>query len=139
MVAGELALVGVAILHGVRREIRKTAARDQTHDQILHRLRETRPPSGRAFEWLRPRDNELHVFVSILLGGGALISVAAWIIDKLAKATSSAGLEHRLAAQLGRLRPPSDGFVVPDDVLIAGVGGVDDDSIRLLLGPSHRP
>lgn len=132
MIAGELALVGAVVVRAVRR----AAARPDVDDRALRRLRESRPPSRRVFAWLQPEPGELNVFVSILLGGGVLVSAAAWIVDKMAKATSSGGLENRLAAQLASLQPPENGFVVADETLLAAGRPVDDETVGLLLGPS---
>lgn len=135
MIAGEVALVGAVVVRAARRAVANTPARAATDERVRERLRESRPDSSRVFAWLRPQDGQLDVFVSILLGGGVVVSAAAWVVDRVAKVTSSGGLEKRLAAQLGRLQPP-DGFVVDDATLMAAGRPVDDAALRLLLGPS---
>lgn len=137
MLAGEIALAGIVVLRGVRRVLAEASTHADVDDRVLERLRQARPPSSRVFAWLQPDGNQLNVFVSILLGGGVLISAAAWVIDKLAKATSSGGLESRLAMRLMRLRLPDGGFVVPDDILITTGRSDQDDAVRLLLGPAQ--
>lgn len=136
MLAGEIALAAVVILRAVRRAVEKASA-PEVDQRVLSRLQQSRPPSARAFAWLQPDQSQCNVFVSILLGGGVLISAAAWLLDKLAKATSSGGLEKGLATRLARLAPPRQGFVMPDDVLLAAGRRVEDDALQLLLAPSR--
>ena len=100
-----------------------------------------RPPAKQPFQWLAPDDTNSYVFVSILLGGGVLVSAGAWALDKLGNATASGGLEDNLAAQLGNLGPPPGGFVVDDASLLAAGRGVEDETVELLLRPhgERRP
>lgn len=135
MLAGELALATAIIVRTIRRT---TAARGRAdvNERVLARLQESRPPSGRVFAWLKPETDHTNVFVSILLAGGVVVSAAAWVLDKVAKTTSTAGMESRLAAQLASLQPPPDGFVAADDTLLAAGRPVNDKTLALLLGPS---
>lgn len=137
MLAGEIALATAVIVRTIRRAL---AERGNTgvDERVLARLRESRPPSGRVFAWLKPEADHTNVFVSILLAGGVVVSAAAWAIDKVAKTTSTGGMENRLAARLATLQPPPDGFVAADDTLLAAGRPVDDDTLELLLGPSPR-
>ena len=80
------------------------------------------------------------MFVLILLGGAVLVSAAAWLIDKVASNTAKPTLEAGLAAKLERLQPPDGGLVPADDPLFGAGRCVDDDALRLLLGPTDaRP
>ena len=136
MLAGELALVGAIVVRAIRRAAAASRSDSAVDGRVLARLQETRPPSERVFAWLKPDDGQMHVFVSILLGGGVLVSAAAWLIDKTAKATGSGGLERGLAQRLSELQLPEDGFVVDDRILLGAGRGVDDHGLRLLLGPA---
>lgn len=135
MLAGELALVGAIVVRAVRRAVEQSPPDTAVDARVLARLESTRPPSDRVFAWLKPDDGQLHVFVSILLGGGVLVSAAAWVIDKMAKATGSGGLERALARRLGALQLPKGGFVVDDAMLLAAGRDVHKPALRLLLGP----
>lgn len=135
MLAGELALVGAIVVRTIRRAAPQPRSNSSVDGRVLARLQETRPPSERVFAWLKPDDGQLHVFVSILLGGGVLVSAAAWVIDKMAKASGSGGLERGLAQRLRALQLPEDGFVVDDGILLGAGRGVDSRALRLLLGP----
>lgn len=136
MLAGELALATAIIVRTIKRSASQGGAGPEIDDRVVARLRESRPPSGRVFAWLKPEQGQTNVFVSILLAGGVVVSAGAWVIDKIAKATSTGGMENRLAAQLATLQPPADGFVAADDELLPAGRPVDDETLGLLLGPS---
>lgn len=136
MLGGELALATAIIVRAIKRSASQGEGRAEIDDRVVARLRESRPPSGRAFAWLKPEQGQMNVFVSILLAGGVVVSVGAWVIDKIARATSTGGMENRLAAKLATLQPPADGFVAADDELLPAARPVDDDTLALLLRPS---
>jgi hypothetical protein len=78
------------------------------------------PPPRDRFAWLDPRSSsQLNVFVPILLGAGVLLSGAAWIIERLARAVASPTLERDLATRLDGLAVPDGGFLrrAPDAFL----------------------
>ncbi len=79
-VVAEVALVGVLVMHRLR-ELEEQIA--DTHDTaVMRRLAETRPAATDHFEWLKESTNRTNVFVTMLLGGGVLVSGVLWVIDK---------------------------------------------------------
>jgi hypothetical protein len=94
--------------------------------EVVARIRETAPPPRDHFEWLKPR-GEMGVFVPVLMGVGAVASVLAWVVERLARATASPVMEQGLAGRLAPLSWPG-----------AGLGGRsehDADPLALLTGP----
>jgi hypothetical protein len=78
---------------------------------ILERIRETAPPMSNPFAWLDPSDPRLGVFLPFLLGVGALASGLAWVVEQLARHTTTPMLERRLAQRLGPLALPEGGLL----------------------------
>jgi hypothetical protein len=104
---------------------------------VLAALRSTRPPARDRFVWLRDMTSQMNVFVTFLVGGGIVISGAAWLVDRAASLTATPVRERRLARDFGAIAYPPDGLVVDDATALAEeVPGTDDGVIRLLLrGP----
>ncbi|MGH9183368.1 MAG: hypothetical protein ACRDZ9_06085 [Acidimicrobiales bacterium] len=75
----------------------------------LHRIQESAPGPSRPFAWLDP--TRTHVFVPVLLGAGAMLSVLAHGVERLAGATAVPALERRLARRLAPLALPGVGLV----------------------------
>lgn len=101
---------------------------------VLEVLRETRPPRPNRFEWLDPASGRTNVFITFLVGGGVLLSGAAWVVDHLAARTTTPVAEARLARQFGPISYPRGGLVVDDmTVLAQAVPGCDDAQLRALL------
>ncbi len=97
-------------------------------------LRGTRPPHPNRFEWLDPTSGRTNVFITFLVGGGVVLSAAAWAVDRLAAHTTTPMGEARLARQLGPIGYPLGGLVVDDmTVLAQAVPGCDDGQLRALL------
>ena len=97
-------------------------------------LRDTRPAHPNRFEWLDPTNGRTNVFITFLVGGGVLLSAAAWAVDRLASHTTTLVGEARLARQLGPIGYPRGGLVVDDmTVLAQAVPGCDDGQLRALL------
>jgi hypothetical protein len=83
---------------------------------------ETGAPSPRAvlaatpiehpdpFSWLRPRPDRLGVFIPVLLGAGAVLSAAAYVVERVGSATAGPVLDRRLARRLDALAPPGGGL-----------------------------
>lgn len=95
-------------------------------------------PDRDHFGWLDARASQFGVFIPILLGGGVLVSAAAWAVERIAKGTAEPKLERSLAAQLSALQPPAEGLVVSDGELLASAGRLrGDDQVRLMLGPAR--
>jgi hypothetical protein len=137
-VVAEVALVGVLIMQRLR------TIEEQIEDSrttVVVRRRAEGIPATDRFEWLKESTNRTNVFVTVLLGGGVLVSGILWVIDKLAGRSVASSQERRLAAQLRGIAFPASGFVPPDSVLFAADLDRDEreDLALLLLGRTETP
>lgn len=111
-VAAELALASAAILDRLRSiqtavEDRAAAAPGAQPDgATLAHLRDAAPEPRTSFDWLSRPGSEMSVFVPILLGAGVALSGVAWVVERLARATATPGLERGLALRLAPLGMP---------------------------------
>lgn len=114
-VAAELALAAAAILDRLR-SIQTAlqaggvpvAAADARADSVtLARLREAAPEPRTNFDWLSKPGSEMSVFVPILLGAGVVLSGIAWLVERVARATATPGLERGLALRLAPIGLPA--------------------------------
>jgi hypothetical protein len=138
-VAVEVALVGVLVL-GRLKDLgaRLEAERDQ--DLVRHRLVERRPKAPDRFAWLQESMGRTNVFVTMIIGGGVIVSGVLWLIDQLARRSVTAERQGRLADDLRSIAPPSDGLVPPEDVLVAeDLSSGERDDLWLLLTGRHGP
>lgn len=111
-VAAEVALAAAAILDRLRSIEGRLAARAgmaADGSDALVRLREAAPEPRTSFDWLS-RDEAgsgMSVFVPLLLGAGVVLSGAAWLVERLARATAGPVLERGLADRLAPLGLPA--------------------------------
>jgi hypothetical protein len=119
--AAEVALAAVLLLERLQRLEGRLEQRPPSTSQVLPRLREAAPPPSEPFAWLRPRSDELGVFVPILMGVGVVASALAWV----ARATAGPALERGLADRLRVLAWPERPLTEPEP-----------DASELLRGPS---
>lgn len=137
-VVAEVALVGVLIMQRLR------SLEEQVEDSrvtaVVRRRAEGIPATDR-FEWLKESTNRTNVFVTVLLGGGVVVSAVLWVVDKLAGRSVASSHERRLASQLRGIAFPASGFVPPDSVLFAADLDRDEreDLALLLLGRTEMP
>jgi hypothetical protein len=125
----------VALATGlVLRKLSHLSATPQAGD-ALSVLRSTRPEAPQRFAWLKDAaSGQLNVFITFLVGGGVMLSGAAWLVDKLGSKTATPLAEQRLATQLSRIAYPSGGLLLDDvTVLAQDVPGADDVQIHKLL------
>lgn len=114
----------------------------ETSPPELATIRDTRRDHHR-FMWLRhdPAEviNRSNVFITLLVGGGVLISGLAWALDKIASATTDRRREAQLARDLGTIRYPEDGLMV-DDVTVLAQPSLrrNDPHVRRFLGRDER-
>jgi hypothetical protein len=109
-------------------------------DEIRGVLRRTRPRK-RRFAWLEPEEvvSRSNVFITMLVGGGVVLSALAWVLDKVAATTTTSLQEGRLAGDLSRIAYPEDGLLVDDvTVLAQSVPHVDAPQLRALLRRGDR-
>lgn len=132
--AAELAIATGLILRRLGRAPGTAAAPPDFDPQVLAAVRENRPPRPNRFDWLDPVTGRMNVFITMLVGGGVLLSGIAWIVDKIASKTTTPAGEVALAKQLGSIRYPRGGLLVDDiTVLAQAVPGCDDPQLRKLL------
>jgi hypothetical protein len=97
-------------------------------------LAASRPPSPDRFAWLRESTRHMNVFITFLVGGGIILSGAAWVFDKVGAKTSNQVGEQRLARQLDTIAYPKGGLLIDDITALAqDVPGADDAQIHKLL------
>lgn len=132
----------IAVATGlVLRRLRPGAGRvpPDIDPEVLARLRASRPPRPNRFEWLSPVSGRTNVFITMLVGGGVLLSGIAWLVDQIASRTTTPNGEARLARQLAPIRYSRGGLVVDDiTVLAQAVPGCDDPQLRKLLRRAGR-
>jgi hypothetical protein len=134
------ALMGLGTALVLRRlgrlERRLAAGRDRRTPDVLDRLRDA-PVEHPPFRWLRaPDPDRSSVFIPILIGGGVLVSAAAWAVERVAGAATRAGVEEELAGRLGEVAFPTAALVPSVGEVLAGGDRAADPGLRLLLGPS---
>jgi hypothetical protein len=117
--------------------LRKLGTLVHVHDDsdIAAILRAARPPAPDRFAWLKKSSTELNVFITFLVGGGVVLSVLAWLVDRIASHTATPTLEQRLVSRMEPISYPRGGLLVDDVTALAQeVPGADDAQIRKLLG-----
>ena len=123
--ATEIGLSTFAVLDRIRGLGRSQTPPDP---EVLAALRTTAPPPRNHFAWLSPRNNQMGVFVPVLMGMGVVVSALAWIVERLSRATAGPALERGLARRLSALAWPAGGLVSPPA----------NDATSLLSGPVGR-
>jgi hypothetical protein len=123
-VAAEVGLIGWLLSDRLRRVERRLELATVDGDaRRLTAIRATAPPPRVGFAWLA-KQNQMGVFIPVLLGAGALLSGIAWVVERLARATAGRTAERGLAHQLASLDLPAGGLLD---------GGADP--LALLRGP----
>ncbi len=121
----EVMLFGVVLLGRLARieeRLRDTDRRqrelDARQEDVLARLRQPAAEREEArFRWLEDPADRTYVFVPVLMVTGVLLSGLAWVVQRIASATSRPA-EHRLAGRLAVLTAPDPGG--PDNPYGAG-------------------
>lgn len=145
-VAAEVMVLGAALLSRLGRiEQRLEAVARQTtpappspNSTALHALRATRAEYDR-FAWLRTDPEKVvsrtNVFITLMVGGGVILSGGAWLIDKFASRTVDPGREASLGRQLDAIAYQR-GLVVDDvNVLARSRPQRDDPGLDSFLEP----
>jgi hypothetical protein len=104
----------------------------------LHQLKAA-PHDAPPFPWLRPEALErTHIFIPVLLGGGVVISGAAWLLERIAGRSAREGVERELAHDLGLIGFPMCPLVPGEAEALAGDAAfADRPGVRMLLGPDR--
>ena len=134
VLVAEVGLAAGLVLRKLDRMAESERARER--DEVRTVLRESRASKHR-FAWLEPREiiSRSNVFITMLVGGGVVLSALAWLLDKVAARTTTSLEEGRLAGDLTRIAYPEDGLLVDDvTVLAQSVPHFDDPKLRALLG-----
>lgn len=97
---------------------------------LLADLQATRPQRDQ-FAWLRESVEHPNVFITLLLGGGAIVSAVAWLAGKVAEGTTTPQAESKLAERMGPLAFPEQGLAPAEP-------GDDDPATALLRGTGGR-
>lgn len=116
--AAEVALVGTGLLGRLRRIEERLDHLPQEPSGAtapIDALRQTASPPRPPFAWLDERSRTLGVFVPVLLGAGAILSLLAHAIERLSGATARPVLERRLAQRLELIALPAGGLSGPVD------------------------
>ncbi len=136
-VAAEVGLAVALLLHRLARVEALVTDLPAPDPGVRRALRDTRE-EGERFAWLRvdPTDvvGRTHVFITLLVGGGVLLSAGAWVLDRLASHTVDPRREQRLGRDLDAIayRP---GLLVDEvDVLARPSLDRDDPRVRAFLG-----
>lgn len=112
-VAVEIAVAVTAILERLGSLERKLEERPSEPERTLDHLRATRPEDRRYFRWLE--ENEVGVFIPVLLGAGAILSALAWAVERVSSLTARPALERGLARRLDAFALPEGGLLVADE------------------------
>ena len=123
-IAAEVGLIGWLLADRLRRvERRLEVGTIDGERRRLQAIRSTAPPPRVGFAWLA-RNDQMGVFIPVLLGAGALLSGVAWVVERVARSTAGRAAESGLARRLAGLELPAGGL------LDAGA-----DPLALLRGP----
>ena len=118
-----------------RLERRLPSGTGRPQDLALHHLRSA-PVEHPPFRWLAPDPDRVSVFVPLLIGGGVLVSGAAWLVERVAGAAARGGVEEELAGRLHEIAFPDAPLVPSHGEVLAGAHRSPDPGLGLLLGPS---
>lgn len=110
--AAEIALVGTGLLHRLQRiEARLAEAPTSPSAPAAEALEATRPAPTDRFAWLQERSTTFNVFVPVLLGAGAILSLVAHGVERLAGTTTRPALERGLVRRLEVIALPTGGLL----------------------------
>ena len=144
-VAAEVGVAAALVLHRVARLERRLDQNDGTAATAttLATVRAAAADHCR-FAWLavdrRELVNRTNVFITMVVGGGVVLSGAAWVVDRIARSTTDRGREQALAGDLESIAYPHDGILV-DDVTVLARSRLrrDDPRVDTLLGRRGDP
>lgn len=132
-VATEIAMATALVLRRLGQRARE--GQDRADAGVAARIHEAAPRHDR-FAWLAGDLSRTNVFITVLLGGGVVVSAGAWVLDRVASRTAHPTLERSVAARLAALAPPEGGLVVDDAELSVVENDPEAAAVHLLLGPT---
>jgi hypothetical protein len=112
MIAALIVLVAMLIFRQLHRiEQRMDALERAGHADTLGALRSANAAAaGRHFQWLERPPDGLGVFIPVLLGAGVLMSLVAYLIERIAGLFAAVTLDPRTASKLGADLPLGNGL-----------------------------
>ncbi len=144
--AAELGMVGGAVLSRLARLERRIEADAHARaaaspsERTLDIVRRGRADHDR-FPWLKVDVTDAvtrtNVFITLVVGGGVLLSGGAWVLDRIASHTVDPGRESQLADELVSIAYP-DGLLV-DDMVARARTRPDQEDDRLTTFLLRRP
>lgn len=123
----EIALIGSLLLSRLQGVVKTESSGDEALDALVA----SRPTPSPVFDWMRPENPDLNVFIPVLIGVGALLSAAAWLVEWFAGRVVTPAREKDLARSLASLTYPSGRLDDPSTLSMR--------SIDLLEGPAPWP
>ncbi|WP_327730246.1 hypothetical protein OG250_33485 [Streptomyces sp. NBC_00487] len=100
-------LLGIVLLGRLARIEERIRESDRRHEDALARLRQSHPRErGDRFRWLEDPASRTYVFVPVLMVTGVVLSVIAWLVQRIASVTARPTAERRLAGRLAALTAP---------------------------------
>ena len=123
MIAGILFLISLVafatatIVERLKRIESKLEGREVGANQIevLTRIQSTAPAPREHFAWLT-KNNDLNVFIPVLMGAGVVVSAIAWAVERIARTTAQPAFERGLAERLQPIALPAGGFLSREGV-----------------------
>lgn len=116
-----MALVIIVVIMGVGLVLRRLSKVEEAlrsgspgNDDFAADLRATRTRRDH-FEWLKVSPTQTNIFITALLGGGAIISGIAWAVGKVAESTTTPQAESNLSARMDPLAFPDQGLTPLED------------------------
>ncbi|WP_415947171.1 hypothetical protein [Streptomyces sp. KLOTTS4A1] len=113
----EVFLVAVVLLSRIGRLERRFDEAETRAEEVQRRLQQSREAAPERFRWLSTRHldrrddgNDTFVFVPVLMAAGAVLSVAAYVIQRVASVTGRPRAERVLAGRLANLAAPPGGI-----------------------------
>ena len=112
MIAALIVLVAMMLFRQLHRiEQRMDALEQSGAVNTLGALRSANDAAaGRHFRWLERPSDGLGVFIPVLLGAGVLMSLVAYLIERIAGLFAAATLDPRTASKLGADLPLGNGL-----------------------------
>jgi hypothetical protein len=121
-VAAEIGVAAAVVVRRLNQLEERTHDHRDRGDEILTAVRRARL-DHRRFAWTddlrRDAVTRTNVFITMVVGGGIVLSGLAWLIDKVAGATTDSGREATLAKDLELIDYPDGGIVVDDVTVLA--------------------
>ncbi len=112
MIAALIVLVAMILFRQLRRIEQRLDGLERSRDvDTLGALRSANDNAARRhFRWLERSPDGLGVFIPVLLGAGVLMSLVAYLIERVAGLFAAATLDPRTAAKLGADLPLGNGL-----------------------------